>query len=407
MGASSYWHLATPLHPTSTGPPPASADVVVVGGGLLGACCAYWLARRGRSVLMLERDGIAAGATGRNAGFVVPTTAQSYSEVLRTHGPAVARAVRRLAVRGTRLLARIVADEGIAADFRAGDCVDLALGDDDVRRLKEEVNLSLADGFEMSWLDRGDLARLIKTPLDDRIAGGAAVSGALTNSAALVSGIVAAARRLGAVVHTRVRVDSVRTTSSGVRVDTASGPVRAGAAVIAVNAWLGELVPRLRGVVRAVQGQVLATTPMPAMFPVGIAAPVTEGGAYWHQSPGGSVILGGCRRVITPPDDPTGQVPQAAVHAALLDVLPGLFPALGPIRATHSWAGAMAFTPDCLPIADQVDESIWAVGGFNGHGMPFGATVADLMANWMCTGVREAALSPLALDRSTLDGRAS
>src|ERR687897_3731752 len=45
-------------------------DVVVVGGGIIGTSCAYELARRGASVTLLEKDEIAAGASGRNLGYV-------------------------------------------------------------------------------------------------------------------------------------------------------------------------------------------------------------------------------------------------------------------------------------------------------------------------------------------------
>src|SRR6058998_2253970 len=47
----------------------AGSDVVIVGGGIIGAACAYELAPSGASVTLLERDELAAGASGRNIGF--------------------------------------------------------------------------------------------------------------------------------------------------------------------------------------------------------------------------------------------------------------------------------------------------------------------------------------------------
>ena len=47
-----------------------TADVIVVGAGVQGASLAFHLARRGVGVLVLERDSVAAGATGRSSGFV-------------------------------------------------------------------------------------------------------------------------------------------------------------------------------------------------------------------------------------------------------------------------------------------------------------------------------------------------
>jgi glycine/D-amino acid oxidase-like deaminating enzyme len=50
----------------------ATSDVVVVGGGIAGCACAHALAERGLEVLVLERAGLAAGASGHNRGLLPP-----------------------------------------------------------------------------------------------------------------------------------------------------------------------------------------------------------------------------------------------------------------------------------------------------------------------------------------------
>ena len=47
------------------------SDVVIVGGGVIGAACALELAERGASVTLIERDHLAAHASGRNQGLWV------------------------------------------------------------------------------------------------------------------------------------------------------------------------------------------------------------------------------------------------------------------------------------------------------------------------------------------------
>jgi sarcosine oxidase subunit beta len=47
-----------------------TADAIVVGAGVQGASLAFHLARRGAKVLVVERETVAAGATGRSSGFV-------------------------------------------------------------------------------------------------------------------------------------------------------------------------------------------------------------------------------------------------------------------------------------------------------------------------------------------------
>lgn len=48
---------------------PAQADVVVIGGGIVGTCAAYYLAKRGVSVVLLEKGRIGAEQSSRNWGW--------------------------------------------------------------------------------------------------------------------------------------------------------------------------------------------------------------------------------------------------------------------------------------------------------------------------------------------------
>ena len=50
----------------------SAPKVVVVGGGVIGVSCAYYLARGGARVLVLERERVGAGASEGNAGTVSP-----------------------------------------------------------------------------------------------------------------------------------------------------------------------------------------------------------------------------------------------------------------------------------------------------------------------------------------------
>ena len=50
----------------------ARPEIIVVGGGVIGVCCAYYLARRGAEVLVLEKKAVGEGASFGNAGAIVP-----------------------------------------------------------------------------------------------------------------------------------------------------------------------------------------------------------------------------------------------------------------------------------------------------------------------------------------------
>src|ERR671923_20827 len=62
---------------------PAKADVLVIGGGITGVSLMHHLARRRMAAVLVERDHLAAGASGRNAGFLLAGVADNYADAGR------------------------------------------------------------------------------------------------------------------------------------------------------------------------------------------------------------------------------------------------------------------------------------------------------------------------------------
>src|ERR1700694_2810502 len=70
---------------------PERADVLVIGGGITGVSLLHHLAKRGIDAVLVERHHLAAGASGRNAGFLLAGVAACYAEAVRTFGRSAAR----------------------------------------------------------------------------------------------------------------------------------------------------------------------------------------------------------------------------------------------------------------------------------------------------------------------------
>jgi glycine/D-amino acid oxidase-like deaminating enzyme len=402
----SYW-LATA--PTALAVPdnlPANADVVVVGGGLLGAATAYWLARGGAQATLIEARALAGGASGRNGGFMVAGTAAAYPDAIERHGQVAARAVWTITLENRALLRQALAEEAIDCDYREPGLLHLALGEPQLDRLAHVVAAQRADGIDAQLLDRTHTQELIGTPLGSEVAGSLfAPENGLLHSARLVQGLAGAAARHGARICEATPALELRADGGGVLVRTPRGELRAGAAVVAINAWSADLLPMLTGVITPVRGQVLAYAPCAPVFRCGMGAAVTSTGEYWQQALDGTIILGGCRAAA--PGSDVGvrtSEPTVEVQAAIEQVFPRLFPALGELRVARRWAGLMAFTSDGMPIADRASDlpRVWIVGGFCGHGMPFGMRLGQLLAAAATSDAKPEALAPFRLDRPTL-----
>src|SRR5215471_5585022 len=236
MDSASYWQRTSNRVTLSTDLPP-TADVAVVGAGLLGAATSYWLARKGLSVVLLERATPAYGATGRNGGIVSVGPAESYMAAVLRLGHETARAIYTLTLENRALLRQVLTEESIACDYREPGHLSLALGEDQLASQSENVAALQADGFAAALLDREEVQTLIGTPLESEIAGGKFIpENGLVHSARLVQGLVGAAQRHGARACVAT-VTQVLLYGSGVLVHTLQGNLQAGTVIIAANAW--------------------------------------------------------------------------------------------------------------------------------------------------------------------------
>ncbi len=399
----SYWQSTTPTPILST-TLPHTIDVAVIGGGLLGATTSYWLARDGVPVALLERGALASGATGRNGGFVVAGPSKPYPVSITHLGYATARAIMKVTHENQVLLRQVMQEEEIACDYREPGAIRLALTDAQVEQISQEVAALQADGFSAQFLDRERIQELIKLPMALDIRGGRLLpQQGLLHPARLVQGLVQAARRRGARAY-QTEVHALDPDGKQVRIQTSRGTLHAGKVVVAVNAWTSKLLPALTGIIVPVREQMLAYAPIAQVFTTGLSATLTTD-EYWHQTPDGTIVIGGCGSVA--PGHDVGiweSQPTAVVQAAIEQVLPRLFPSLAPLQVVRRWAGLLDFTSDMQPIVDRAPDmpEVLFVGGFSGHGMPFGMRFGQLLATTVQSGVLPSALKPFRLDRPTL-----
>jgi len=401
---SSYWQ-ETAAKSALSSELPSTADVVIIGGGILGTATCYWLARAGIEVVLLEHAKLAHGATGRNGGFVSTGTAESYRAAIARLGHEVAQDILKVTLQNKALLHQILSKEKIACDYSEPGSVHIALNEGQWRSLAQEAIALHVDGISAKMLDRGQVQDLIRTPLSPEIIGGRFLpEDGVIHPVRLVQGLAQASLHYGAKIY---HATALQLVSDGqkVQVYTMDRSLHARKVIVATNAWTSNLLPEFSRLIVPVRGQMLAYTPITAVFPVGMSASITDTGEYWQQRKDGTIVLGGCRAVAPGRDEGVQlSVTTPEVQIALEQVFPRLFPWLHELQVEYRWAGPMAFTPDYLPIADRMPEkpNIWVVGGFSGHGMPFGIRLGQLLTEAVISGEIPTDLHPFLLNRVTL-----
>jgi glycine/D-amino acid oxidase-like deaminating enzyme len=345
-------------------------DLAVIGGGITGVSLLHWAGRSGLDAVLLERERLAAGATGRNAGFLLAGVAANYAEAVELYGRARAEAVWELTLENHRRLADAL--DGTEVGYRRAGSWIAAADATEADQLREAEALLREDGFRATWVPRPGLA-------------GAELGALLCpdngelDSAATVRALAAGAR---GAAREGVEVMSIAENAGGVTISTGGGELRASAAVVATNAWAAELWPGAP--VSPVRGQMLITAPVDRDV---TDRPVysDRGFRYWRQRPDRRLVLGGWRNTAVADEvgfdaRPTARIQeQLDAHLRRLGVT---------ARVERRWAGTMGFTPDHLPLVGPVPgrRHTFVCAGFSGHGMGFAFEVARILVDHLATG---------------------
>lgn len=381
MDLRSYWHATTPpFEPCEDGPVEGGFDVAVIGGGFTGLSAARALAKSGARVAVLEAEHVGYGASGRNGGHLNNGLAHSYIAAKEHLGPERARALYRLFDDSIDLIENIVAEEGIACDFRRAGKLKLASKPghlDALRRNFEAVHAEVDP----------DTAMLSAADLKDEVGSGAFHGAMLSRKSAMmhmgryVAGLATAAERHGAVLWQQAPVTGRRRDGTGWELTTPRGRLSAGRVILATNAHTSGPFGHFRRRVIPVGSFVIATRPLTAAETLrtmpGNRTCVNSLniGNYFRLSPDNRLIFGGRARFSAVSDTRSDARSGAILRKAMTDI----FPHLGGIEIDYCWGGLVGMTKDRFPRLGEADGMLYAMG-YSGHGAQLSTLLGTVLA---------------------------
>lgn len=339
-------HVWTPL-PSLAGE--VRADVCVVGLGGSGLAALEELAELGLKAVGLDARGVGAGAAGRNGGFVLAGLAKFYHETVAQHGRGTAAGIYRLTAEE---IARQSAD--LPGVFRLNGSLRIAADAAEQADCRLHLAALQADGFPAEAY-AGPEGEGLLLPTDG-----------VFQPLARVRRMADRLRAQGVPLFEHSQVRELRPGC----VATAAGIVRCAAAIVAVDGRLEAIFPELEGRVRTARLQMLATGPAPEVsFPRAVYR--RQGYEYWQQRPDGCVAFGGFRDHALEEEWTDRTEPTDFIQGRLTDYLRRKLKVRAPV--THRWAASVGYTPDGLPVLEEVRPGVWALGGYNGTGNIVGA----------------------------------
>lgn len=365
----------------------ASADVCIVGGGLTGLWTAYYLSELDPSldVLVLEKEFVGYGASGRNGGWCSALFPRGVASLERSHGREAALAQRRAMIDTVAEVGRVVAAEGIDCDFRRGGTI--AFARSGVHDAAARAEVAEASGYGVDPLEYWDASRVAAFGAADAVAASYDPNCARVQPAALVRGLAEVLERRGVRIVEGTNVTSVRPRE----VDTTRGTVRAAKIVLATEAYGSQLGAVGRRIL-PLYSLMIATEPLPSSVwaEIGIEHGQTFTDyrhllIYGQRTADDRIAFGGrgaryhWGSSIRPEYD---RVQRVFEH--LRASLGELFPAARDARITHRWGGALGVPRDWHASANYNERTgVAYAGGYVGDGLSTtnlaGRTLADRM----------------------------
>jgi glycine/D-amino acid oxidase-like deaminating enzyme len=352
------------------------ADVAIVGLGITGLSTALHLAERGVRVVAVDAATVGFGASGRNGGQVIPGLKENPAELRARWGAQRGDKLVRFVGGAADSVFDLVARHGIACGARRDGWLQAAHRPAALPALQRRAEAWAAEGADVAILDR--TATVAATGSD------AYVGGFLDRRAGVVQpldytrGLARAAEAAGAALYEETPVLAIRREGNGHRLDTPRGRIRAGAVVLAVNAYAdGIAAPLDRSIVPVVSLQV-ATAPMPpevarSILPGGQAVSDTRRLlSYFRMGPGDRFVMGGRGAYGGPAL--RGRI-QALRRRAV-----ELYPALRDAGWGEAWGGLVAMTPDHLPHLHRPAPGLVAFTGCNGRGVALATALGRMLA---------------------------
>jgi len=347
--------------------PPLSGDteteVCVIGLGGTGlSCITEALALGAHSVIGIDAVGVAAGAAGRNGGFLLSGTSDYHHDAVTRLGRERATAMTRLTNDEIQRIAREVPQA-----VRITGSLRIASTDEELADCAAQRAQMVADGFAAEPYE-GPEGRGIMIPTD-------AVFHPMRRCRTLAARALERGARLFA--HTAAREVGGGT----VRTDT--GTIRARHVIVCVDGRLELLLPSLAGDVRTARLQMLASAPAPE---VSLPRPVSTryGYDYWQQLPDGCVVLGGGRDVEEQAEWTTDSTPSALIQEYLTRTLRERVGVRAEI--THRWGATVSYSRTGMPIFREFGDGLHAVGAYSGTGNVVGALLGRAAAQRALTG---------------------
>lgn len=373
-----WWKTANPAPVTQPLADTSKVDIAIIGAGFTGLTAALHLAWRGARVAVLEAETIGSGASGLNAGFVVPNFAKADpTAVVAKLGEERGHRLLEMIGEGADCVYATIRENGISCDAEQVGWMHVA---------HSEKMLDVLENRAWAWQSLGRPVRMLDAVEARRRASLKHNAGALIDESGgtlhplnYAYGLASVAIKAGASVHERAPVQAVERSGKGWRLTSDGRTIDADTVLLCTNASEQGAARRLGRIVVPLRVYQIATAPLdevtvrrisPSRNPVAD----TRANLFTFRLDRDNRLISGGMSVL-----PVGAEPRmSAMIARRLQAELGL-PRLPAVESV--WRGTAAMTTDFLPHVYEFGPRFIGGIGCNGRGIALTAMLGKALAN--------------------------
>ena len=344
-------------------------EAVVIGGGVVGSAITFELAKRGiTDVLLLEKGGLASGATGRCAAGI----RQQWGSELNA----------RIALESTKIFEKIEEYTGYeeSCGLTQNGYLLVAYSDAELEQFTKNLEVQHKLGIDSYAVDQDEMLKIVPYIDLEGVTGGTfCPKDGYLNPFHTTNAYAKGAQKLGATIQTYTEAIDFTTEDGKITgVNTSKGYIRTKMVINCANTWAPELAAKVgeKIPVTTERHQIYVTEPVDHFLDPLVMS--FSRNYYVQQTPNGSVILGGTPEAHREDYHTSWQFLERSCYEMCK-----MMPILRKLKIVRAWAGFYDMSPDRHPIIDEAKaaKGFYSVCGFSSHGFMVAPRIAILVAN--------------------------
>lgn len=348
-----------------------TADVIVIGSGVIGCAAAYYMAKKGMSVLVLEQDeSVGNGGSSRNGGGV------------RQSG----RDPRELplAIYGVENVWPTLSDElGVDVEYHKEGNLRLGKTETHKQILTGLTEKAVACGLNVRMIDAEEVRKINPYLSEEVTCASWCPTDGHANPLTTTLGFYKNARALGVVFHMGEKVVRLEKAHGKLRRVCTKTTVYEADQVLVAAGYASRFLTQTVGIdvpMREELIEALVTEAEPKMFPQMLGT--ADADFYGHQTNHGSFVFGGATGMeSTVLDNGTNRTSSLTAPCICRGIMKYV-PKLADAKIVRTWAGYEDLSIDGIPVISKVEEvpGLLLACGFTGHGFGISPVVGQLLA---------------------------